>query len=246
MDNNTMIRVSDVTMRFRMNNDKILSLKEFVTTALRGKLQYSTFTALEHVSFEVQKGETIGLIGRNGAGKSTLLKIISGIMKPTEGSVECRGNIVPMLELGSGFDMDLRGRENVYLNGAILGYTKPFLDAKFQEILDFSELGDFVNIPIRNYSSGMLARLAFSIAAVVKPEILIVDEILAVGDAQFQEKSKRRMMELMSGGATVLLVSHDIEQVKELCQRVVWLEHGRVREIGEAKEVCGAYEQSDT
>ena len=242
MDNNTMIRVSDVTMRFRMNNDKILSLKEFVTTALRGKLQYSTFTALEHVSFEVQKGETIGLIGRNGAGKSTLLKIISGIMKPTEGSVECRGNVVPMLELGSGFDMDLSGRENVYLNGAILGYTKPFLDAKFQEILDFSELGDFINLPIRNYSSGMLARLAFSIAAVVKPEILIVDEILAVGDAQFQEKSKRRMMELMSGGTTVLLVSHDIEQVKELCRRAVWLEHGRVREIGDAKEVCGAYE----
>ena len=245
MDNNTMIRVSDVTMRFRMNNDKILSLKEFVTTALRGKLQYSTFTALEHVSFEVQKGETIGLIGRNGAGKSTLLKIISGIMKPTEGSVECRGNVVPMLELGSGFDMDLSGRENVYLNGAILGYTKPFLDAKFQEILDFSELGDFINLPIRNYSSGMLARLAFSIAAVVKPEILIVDEILAVGDAQFQEKSKRRMMELMGGGTTVLLVSHDIEQVKELCRRVVWLEHGRVREIGEAKEVCGAYEHPE-
>ena len=245
MENNTIIRVSDVTMRFRMNNDKILSLKEFVTTALRGKLQYSTFTALEHVSFEVQRGETIGLIGRNGAGKSTLLKIISGIMKPTEGSVECRGNIVPMLELGSGFDMDLSGRENVYLNGAILGYTKPFLDAKFQEILDFSELGDFINIPIRNYSSGMLARLAFSIAAVVKPEILIVDEILAVGDAQFQEKSKRRMMELMGGGTTVLLVSHDIEQVKELCQRVVWLEHGRVREIGEAKEVCGAYEHPE-
>lgn len=245
MDNNTMIRVSDVTMRFRMNNDKILSLKEFVTTALRGKLQYSTFTALEHVSFDVQKGETIGLIGRNGAGKSTLLKIISGIMKPTEGSVECRGNVVPMLELGSGFDMDLSGRENVYLNGAILGYTKPFLDAKFQEILDFSELGDFINIPIRNYSSGMLARLAFSIAAVVKPEILIVDEILAVGDAQFQEKSKRRMMELMGGGTTVLLVSHDIEQVKELCQRVVWLEHGRVREIGDAKEVCGAYEHPE-
>ena len=242
MENNTMIRVSDVTMRFRMNNDKILSLKEFVTTALRGKLQYSTFTALEHVSFEVQKGETIGLIGRNGAGKSTLLKIISGIMKPTEGSVECRGNVVPMLELGSGFDMDLSGRENVYLNGAILGYTKPFLDAKFQEILDFSELGDFINIPIRNYSSGMLARLAFSIAAVVKPEILIVDEILTVGDAQFQEKSKRRMMELMSGGATVLLVSHNIKQVRELCSRAVWLEHGRVRAIGEAKKVCDMYE----
>ncbi len=245
MDDNIMIRVSDVTMRFRMNNDKILSLKEFVTTALRGKLQYHNFTALEHVSFDVKKGETIGLIGRNGAGKSTLLKIISGIMKPTEGSVECHGNIVPMLELGSGFDMDLSGRENIYLNGAILGYTKPFLDEKFQEILDFSELGDFINIPIRNYSSGMLARLAFSIAAVVKPEILIVDEILTVGDAQFQEKSKRRMMELMSGGATVLLVSHNIKQVRELCSRAVWLEHGRVRAIGEAKEVCGAYEHPE-
>lgn len=241
MDNNTMIRVSDVTMRFRMNNDKILSLKEFVTTALRGKLQYSTFTALEHVSFEVQKGETIGLIGRNGAGKSTLLKIISGIMKPTEGSVECRGNVVPMLELGSGFDMDLSGRENVYLNGAILGYTKPFLDAKFQEILDFSELGDFINIPIRNYSSGMLARLAFSIAAVVKPEILIVDEILAVGDEGFQAKSRIRMMELMSGGTTVLFVSHDLNQIKDMCDRVIWLDHGKIKMQGKTAEVCEQY-----
>ena len=241
MENNTMIRVSDVTMRFRMNNDKILSLKEFVTTALRGKLQYSTFTALEHVSFEVQKGETIGLIGRNGAGKSTLLKIISGIMKPTEGSVECRGNVVPMLELGSGFDMDLSGRENVYLNGAILGYTKPFLDAKFQEILDFSELGDFINIPIRNYSSGMLARLAFSIAAVVKPEILIVDEILAVGDEGFQAKSRIRMMELMSGGTTVLFVSHDLNQIKDMCDRVIWLDHGKIKMQGKTAEVCEQY-----
>ena len=241
MDNNTMIRVSDVTMRFRMNNDKILSLKEFVTTALRGKLQYSTFTALEHVSFEVQKGETIGLIGRNGAGKSTLLKIISGIMKPTEGSVECRGNVVPMLELGSGFDMDLSGRENVYLNGAILGYTKPFLDAKFQEILDFSELGDFINIPIRNYSSGMLARLAFSIAAVVKPEILIVDEILAVGDEGSQAKSRIRMMELMSGGTTVLFVPHDLNQIKDMCDRVIWLDHGKIKMQGKTAEVCEQY-----
>ena len=241
MENNTMIRVSDVTMRFRMNNDKILSLKEFVTTALRGKLQYHNFTALEHVSFEVKKGETIGLIGRNGAGKSTLLKIISGIMKPTEGTVECHGNIVPMLELGSGFDMDLSGRENVYLNGAILGYTKTFLDEKFQKILDFSELEEFINTPIRNYSSGMLARLAFSIAAVVEPEILIVDEILAVGDAQFQEKSKHRMMELMGGGTTVLLVSHDINQVMELCQRVIWLEHGQIKKIGVADTLCSEY-----
>lgn len=246
MEKEAMIRVADVTMRFRMNNDKILSLKEFVTKALRGKLQYHDFTALEHVTFEVGKGETIGIIGRNGAGKSTLLKIISGIMKPTEGSVFCGGNVVPMLELGSGFDMDLTGRENIYLNGAILGYTKPFIEEKYQEILDFSELGDFINVPIRNYSSGMLARLAFSIAAVVKPEILIVDEILAVGDAQFQEKSKRRMMQLMGGGTTVLLVSHNIEQIKELCSRAVWLEHGRVREIGKVEKVCREYEQTDS
>ena len=240
MDNNTMIRVSDVTMRFRMNNDKILSLKEFVTTALRGKLQYSTFTALEHVSFEVQKGETIGLIGRNGAGKSTLLKIISGIMKPTEGSVECRGNVVPMLELGSGFDMDLSGRENVYLNGAILGYTKSFLDAKFQEILDFSELGDFINIPIRNYSSGMLARLAFSIAAVVKPEILIVDEILAVGDVAFQKKCFEKLRQLRAKGLTFLIVSHG-SAIKTLCDRGIWIERGRVMGDGPVAEIYDRY-----
>ena len=241
----TMIEVQDVSMRYRINSDRITSLKEFVTSALRGKLNYQEFIALDHVSFCVNKGETLGLIGRNGAGKSTLLKIISGIMKPTEGSVFCGGNVVPMLELGSGFDMDLTGRENIYLNGAILGYTKPFIEEKYQEILDFSELGDFINVPIRNYSSGMLARLAFSIAAVVKPEILIVDEILAVGDAQFQEKSKRRMMQLMGSGTTVLIVSHDIDQVRELCQRVIWLEHGHMRKIGEARKVCEEYETSN-
>lgn len=239
--NKTMIEVSDVSMRFRLNNDKILSLKEFVTTALRGKLSYNEFTALDHVSFTVNRGETMGLIGRNGAGKSTMLKVISGILKPTGGSVVCHGNVVPMLELGSGFDIDLTGRENVFLNGSILGYDKEFLQEKYGEIVEFSELGQFIEVPIRNYSSGMLARLAFSIATVVQPEILIVDEILSVGDAQFQEKSKRRMMELMGGGTTVLFVSHSIEQVKEMCSRAIWLEKGKVRMVGDARELCNAY-----
>lgn len=237
----TMIEVNDVTMRFRMNNDKIMSLKEFVTTAIRGKLNYNEFTALNNVSFTVKKGETIGLIGRNGAGKSTLLKVISGILKPTSGSVTVRGNIVPMLELGSGFDFDLTGRENIFLNGAILGYDEDFLKEKYDEILEFSELGKFIEAPIRNYSSGMLARLAFSVAAIVKPEILIVDEILSVGDTAFQEKSRNRMLELMSGGTTVLFVSHSIEQIKEMCRRVVWLEQGEVKMIGGTDEVCDAY-----
>lgn len=236
-----MIEVSDVTMRFHMNNDKILSLKEFVTTALRGKLEYNDFTALEDVSFRVNKGETLGLVGRNGAGKSTLLKVISGILKPAEGSVATRGNVVPMLELGSGFDFDLTGEENIFLNGAILGYSEEFLNDKYEEIVAFSELGEFIHSPIRNYSSGMLARLAFSVATVVKPDILIVDEILSVGDAQFQEKSKARMLELMGGGTTVLFVSHSIEQIREMCNRVLWLEQGRVRMIGKAGEVCDAY-----
>ena len=237
----TMIEVSDVSMRFRMNSDRIMSLKEFVTTALRGKLRYQEFTALEYVSFTVKKGETLGLIGRNGAGKSTMLKVISGILKPTEGNVTCHGNVVPMLELGSGFDMDLTGKENIFLNGAILGYSEEFLKAKYDEIVEFSELGQFIGAPIRNYSSGMLARLAFSIATVVQPEILIVDEILAVGDAQFQEKSKKRMLELMGGGTTVLFVSHSIEQVREMCKRVVWLERGKVKMIGNAEKVCNVY-----
>ena len=244
MDNETMIEVSDVTMRFHMNLDKILSLKEFVTRKLSRKLAYRDFTALEHVSFTVGRGETFGLIGRNGAGKSTMLKVISGIMKPTEGSVVSRGNIVPMLELGSGFDMDLTGRENIFLNGAILGYSEEYLKAKYEEIVAFSELEQFIESPIRNYSSGMLARLAFSVASVVQPEILVVDEILSVGDAAFQEKSREKMLELMSGGTTVLFVSHSIGQIREMCSRVVWLEHGRIKKIGDPQEICDEYERS--
>lgn len=237
----TMVQVSDVTMKFHMNTDKILSLKEFVTSALRGRLKFEDFTALDQVTFSVKRGETLGLVGHNGAGKSTMLKVISGILKPTEGSVVSHGNIVPMLELGSGFDFDLTGRENIFLNGAILGYSERFLREKYDEIVEFSQLGEFIDIPIRNYSSGMLARLAFSVATVVNPEILIVDEILSVGDAEFQQKSKRRMTELMSGGTTVLFVSHDLAQIREMCDRVLWLECGRVKMLGKANEVCNAY-----
>jgi len=239
-----MIQVNNVSMRFLISHDRITSLKEYITNFIKRQLQYEEFWALKNISFSVAKGEVIGIIGKNGAGKSTLLKIISGILKPTEGSVKCDGNIVPMLELGSGFDPDLTGRENIFLNGAILGYSKDFLEDKYNEIVGFSELGRFIDVPIRNYSSGMLARLAFSIATVVNPEILIVDEILAVGDAAFQEKSKARMMELMSGGTTVLFVSHSLDQIRELCNRVIWLENGTIKLIGNTEEVCSEYSKA--
>lgn len=238
----TMIEVNDVSMCFRMANDRINSIKEFAIAKLRGKLQYSEFEALKHVSFDVKKGQVVGLIGHNGAGKSTILKVISGILKPTEGSVTVRGNVAPMLELGSGFDMDMSGRENIFLNGAILGYSEEFLKSKYDEIVAFSEIGQFIDVPLRNYSSGMIARLAFSVATVVVPEVLIVDEVLSVGDASFQEKSRARMMELMSGGTTVLFVSHSLTQIQEMCSRVVWLDHGQLRMFGQAAEVCKAYQ----
>lgn len=236
-----MISVQDVTMTFRREEDRSGSLKETVTKLLSRKLKFSTFTALHDVSFDVYNGDVLGIIGRNGAGKSTILKIISGIMKPTKGTIVRNGNIVPMLELGSGFDFDLSGRENIFLNGAILGYEKQYLFSKYEEIVEFSELRDFIDVPLRNYSSGMIMRLAFSIAAVVEPEILIVDEILAVGDENFQKKSRARMMELMGGGTTVLFVSHDMNQIREMCNRVIWLDGGTIRMQGDTKEVCDAY-----
>lgn len=236
-----MIEVRDVSMRFRMANDRISSIKEYAVQLLRGKIEYNEFEALKHVSFDVKRGEVVGLIGHNGAGKSTILKVISGILKPTEGSVTVRGNIAPMLELGSGFDIDMTGRENIFLNGAILGYSEAFLKSKYDEIVAFAEIGQFIDVPLRNYSSGMIARLAFSIATVVVPEVLIVDEVLSVGDAAFQEKSYKRMMELMSGGTTVLFVSHSIEQIRKMCKRVVWLDHGEMKMFGDAQEICDAY-----
>lgn len=238
-----MIKVEHVSMKFRMANDKVMSLKEFLVAILKKRLTYEEFQVLDDISFEVKKGEVVGIIGKNGAGKSTLLKIIAGVMKPTSGRVIANGNIVPMLELGSGFDPELNGRENIFLNGAILGYSQEFLQKKYDEILEFSELGQFIDMPIRNYSSGMMMRLAFSIATVVQPEILIVDEILAVGDEGFQNKSKARMMELMGGGTTVLFVSHSLQQIEEMCDRVIWLDNHKIKMIGETKEVCKAYEE---
>lgn len=235
------IEVQNVSMRFRMANDRISSIKEYLMQMLRGKLKYNEFEALKGVSFDVDRGEVVGLIGHNGAGKSTMLKVISGILKPSEGSVTVRGNIAPMLELGSGVDMDMTGRENIFLNGAILGYTEEFLQNKYDEIVAFSEIGQFIDVPLRNYSSGMIARLAFSIATVVVPEVLIVDEVLAVGDADFQAKSYRRMMELMSGGTTVLFVSHSLPQVRQMCSRVLWIEHGEMQMFGETDKVCDSY-----
>lgn len=241
-----MIKADNVSLCYRMSFDRVLSIKEYIVQLIKGELKYQEFWALRNVSFEVNKGEVLGIVGNNGAGKSTLLKIISGILKPTEGSVQVFGNVVPMLELGSGFDYDLTGRENIFLNGSILGYSEQFLKEKYSEIEAFSELGQFIDVPLRNYSSGMVMRLAFSVATVVNPDILIVDEILAVGDAAFQEKSRARMMELMSGGTTVLFVSHNIAQIRGMCDRVVWLEHGQMKMIGDTKTVCDAYQGKES
>nr|MBR4280342.1 ABC transporter ATP-binding protein [Clostridia bacterium] len=237
-----MIDVRHITMDFRMDRNRTTNLKEYVVNLLTGKSWVEMFHALDDVSFTVPKGCVMGLIGPNGAGKSTILKVISGIYKPTAGEVKVEGRIVPMLELGSGFDAELTGRENILLNGAILGYSKEFLLPKVEEIIAYSELSDFIDMPLKTYSSGMLARLAFSIASVVEPDVLIVDEILSVGDERFQRKSRARMLEMMTAsGTTVLFVSHNLAQLREMCDQVIWLDHGRIRKIGSAQEVCAAY-----
>lgn len=243
-----MIDIKNVSMKFDLGIEKGSSFKNMFIALFdkkrRRKKEY--FWALNDVSFHVNKGEVVGLIGSNGAGKSTLLKVVSGVMKPTKGKVVVNGVIAPMIELGAGFDPELTARENIYLNGAVLGYSEKFLNEKFDEIVEFSELKDFLDVPVKNFSSGMVAKLAFSISTIVDPEILIVDEILSVGDLKFQEKSRNKMMELIKGGTTVLYVSHSIDSIKELCNRVVWLEHGKVVQIGNADEVCGAYYLSQT
>lgn len=237
-----MIDIREATMDFHVEHESVNSLKEFLVNVLKGKLQYDHFRAVDNVSIQVKRGEVCGIIGRNGAGKSTLLKMIAGVLKPTGGSITINGNIAPMLELGAGFDQDLTARENIYLNGAILGYSKEFLDSKFESIVEFSELRKFIDQPVRTYSSGMMMRLAFSIATLVDPEVLIVDEILSVGDSHFRQKSEGRMREMMSGGTTVLMVSHVLSQIRSMCDHVVWLDHGKVIMDGDAKTVCDAYE----
>jgi len=237
------IRVDHVSMNFRMNVNHTTSMKEWIIAKLKRQLKYQDFYALNDVSFSVERGEIIGIIGTNGSGKSTLLKVISGIYKPTDGTVVTAGRVAPMLELGSGFDYELSGSENVFLNGAIMGYSEAFLKSRYDEIVEFAELGDFIYQPLKTYSSGMTMRLAFSVATLVEPEILIVDEILAVGDERFQKKSHDRMMSLMNGGTTVLMVSHNLEQIREMCSRVIWLNHGKVQMNGQTNEVCDAYHE---
>ena len=237
-----MIRIKNVSMKFNLGIEKDFSFKQLFINLFSGKMKKKDyFWALKDVTFDVNKGDVVGLIGSNGAGKSKLLKVVSGVMKPTSGKVEVDGVISPMIELGAGFDLNLTARENIYLNGAILGYSKKFLDSKFDEIVEFSELKDFLDVPVKNFSSGMTAKLAFSIATIVNPEILIVDEILSVGDIKFQEKSKNKMLEMINGGTTVLYVSHSLESIKELCNKVIWLDHGKVVMMGNTKEVCDKY-----
>ena len=240
-----MNKIEKESMRFNLGIEKNFSLKQFFINMFNPKKKQAKkeeFWALKDISFEVKKGEVVGFIGSNGAGKSTMLKVIAGVMKPTIGQVKVEGNICPMIELGAGFDMDLTARENIFLNGAVLGYSKAFIEEKFDEIVEFSELKEFLDVPVRNFSSGMTARLAFSIATVVDPEILIVDEILSVGDLAFQQKSENKMQSMIGGGTTVLFVSHSTEQIKKICNKVIWIEHGKVQQIG-SKEVCDAYQE---
>ena len=238
------IKIDNVSMYYNLSRDKIDSLKEYVIKLLKRQLFYDEFCALDNVSFEINKGEVFGLIGLNGAGKSTLLKLIAGVMKPTKGTVFTDGTIAPLIELGSGFDPELTAHENVYMNGAVLGYSKQYMEKNYKKIIDFAELWDFEDVPVKNFSSGMYARLGFSIATMVNPEILIVDEILGVGDFKFQEKCHGRINKLMSGGTTVLMVSHDINTIKSFCNRVAWLEKGKLKEIGLTEDVCEMYENS--
>ncbi|WP_054741983.1 ABC transporter ATP-binding protein [Cellulosilyticum ruminicola] len=236
------IKLEHVGMHYRKTTQKVDSFKEYFIKRLRKQIAYEEFIALNDINLTIGKGEVVGFVGLNGAGKSTLLKLISGVQKPTVGKVTVKGKVSPLLELGAGFDNDLTGRENIKLNGLILGYSKEFIKEKTDEIIEFAELKDFIDTPIKNYSSGMRARLGFAIATVVTPQILIVDEVLSVGDGRFKKKSEQRMVELIKSDATVLFVSHSLAQIRRLCTKVVWLEKGQIKMVGPTKEVCDAYE----
>ena len=236
-----MIEVRDVSMRFNLAKEKTESLKEYFVKLAKRQLHFTEFYALKNISFTINRGEAVALIGPNGCGKSTTLKTIAGVLYPTSGSVQVHGEIAPLIELGAGFDLDLTARENIFLNGAVLGHDHEFMQAHFDSIMDFAELWEFADVPVKNFSSGMIARLGFSIATEVTAEILIVDEILGVGDYKFQQKCHERMDKMLANGTTLLLVSHSDEQVRKLCSRAIWIDHGVVQMDGPVDEVCDAY-----
>lgn len=244
LDEDIAIKVENVSMKFNLSQEKVDNLKEYVIKFIKRELFYQEFWALKHISFYVKKGEKLGIVGLNGAGKSTLLKLISGVMKPTEGNIKVNGGVVPLIELGGGFDANYTGRENIFLRGALLGYSKEFMESKFDEILEFSELKEFIDVPVKNYSSGMVARLGFSISTIVHPQILILDEVLSVGDAKFRKKSRDRMNSFLNEDVTVLLVSHSAVQIKDICDRAIWLENGRLVMEGSAEEVTDKFTES--
>lgn len=241
-ENDLSIEVRNISLSFEVGKDKIDNLKEYVIRSIkRNKEKRIRFQALSDISFKIYKGEKVGIIGYNGAGKSTLLNVITGIYPPDSGEVKTYGRISPLLALGAGFDHNYSGRENIYLNGAILGYDKKFLESKYDEIVEFSELGEFIDFPVKNYSSGMLAKLGFSIATIVEPDILIIDEVLGVGDVNFRKKSSDKIRSLMDKGTTVLLVSHSIPEIRKLCDKAIWIDQGRIVEIGDVNDVCNHY-----
>ena len=244
IDQNNAVELRNIEMHFNMSKEKLESLKEYFLKLVKRQLYFEDFVALDNISFDIKKGDVFGIVGLNGCGKSTTLKVISGILKPTKGTVETCGTIAPLIELGAGFDMELTARENIYLNGSVLGYSKKFMDEKFDEIVEFSEMQEFLDVPMKNYSSGMVARIGFAIATVTTPDILIVDEILAVGDFLFQQKCEERINSMINDDTTVIIVSHSIEQIERLCKHCVWLEKGKIKMIGDALEVCDAYKNS--
>jgi len=242
---NIAISIKDVSMMFNLNRDKVLGIKEYIIKALQRKLFFDEFWALKDISFEVKRGEVVGIVGLNGSGKSTLLKIIAGVFKPTKGTVIVNGEIAPLLELGTGFDMEFSTRDNVYMNGAMFGHSPAFMKTIYEEIMDFAELWEFENVPLKCFSSGMVARLGFSVATYVEPDILIADEILSVGDFRFGQKCQARINDLISKGTTVLIVSHSLDSIKKMCSRALLLKKGQMVCIGDVEEVCGVYQQEE-